>query len=169
MKNMNHIHQADRKVAPFNQNPRWPAGYFEVLAELKIPTRQHSFYAQWVRQFFNAELHGRRRRDLGWPDIHHFLDTLACAQDAEPWQVAQAKEALLIYYEQFRGIRIEETGQETSPEPRDLSAEKQEKASVTTHTAERSAIPLLLRTTLFDGVLTKLFDGDIAVTITDII
>jgi hypothetical protein len=27
----------------------------------------------------------------------------------------------------------------------------------------------VLRTTLFDGVLTKLFDGDIAVTITDII
>jgi hypothetical protein len=28
---------------------------------------------------------------------------------------------------------------------------------------------LLLRTTLFDGVFTNLFDGDIAVTITDII
>jgi len=66
----------------------------------------------WGRQFFNAELHGRRRRGLGLPDISHFLDSLASNQSAEAWQIAQAEKALFIYYEQFRGVKLVDSMQE---------------------------------------------------------
>lgn len=95
-----------RRVAAFNPSPVWPAGYFQVLAELAVPEKYHPFYAQWVRQFFNHELKGRRRRDLGLSDVRHFLATLESDEHIEDWQVEQARDALEVYYEQFRGIPL---------------------------------------------------------------
>ena len=40
------------QVAPFNPNPRWPTGYFQVLEELGVEEPRRPFYAHWVRQFF---------------------------------------------------------------------------------------------------------------------
>ena len=105
---MSNIHQNRRSVASYNPNPKWPLGYFQVLSELGIPEKQHSFYAQWVRQFFGSELRGRRRRDLGIIDIHHFLSRLGAEERAREWQLDQAREALHIYYEQFRGIKLDD-------------------------------------------------------------
>ena len=62
---MDDIRRRSSEVAEFNPNPRWPRGYFEVLEELWIPDKHHSFYAHWVRQVFARELRSRRRRDLG--------------------------------------------------------------------------------------------------------
>ena len=54
MIDMDDSHQEGRvATAPYNPNPRWPTGYFEVLDELGIPERVHSFFAHWVRQFFS--------------------------------------------------------------------------------------------------------------------
>ena len=100
----------NRRVAPYNPNPRWPRGYFEVLEEAGVPEKQHSFYAQWVRQFFNAELKGRRRRDLRLPDIRSFLGKLQADKAVRKWQTDQAREALILYYEQFRGIALGNSG-----------------------------------------------------------
>ena len=33
-----------RAVAPFNPNPQWPTGYFQVLQELGVEKQQHPFY-----------------------------------------------------------------------------------------------------------------------------
>jgi hypothetical protein len=33
-----------RPVAPFNPNPQWPNGYFQVLEELGVDKQQHPFY-----------------------------------------------------------------------------------------------------------------------------
>ena len=56
--NKNAIHKAGsvgrKPVAAFNSKPKWPQGFFEVLAEAGVPERQHSFYAHWVRQFLTA-------------------------------------------------------------------------------------------------------------------
>jgi integron integrase len=101
-----HIRQNRPPVAPFNPNPRWPNGYFEVLQELQIPEKQQTFYAQWVRLFFNRLLGNRRRSDLGWREIVAFLDDLSQRDDVETWQLTQAQDALTIYYEQFRGISL---------------------------------------------------------------
>lgn len=105
---MDHIHQNQRRqVASFNPNPAWPQGYFQVLEELGIPEKQRPFYAHWVRQFFSRELRGRRRRDLGQDDIRHFLQVLEADTHTKDWQIAQARDALESYYEQFRGISLQ--------------------------------------------------------------
>ncbi len=67
------------------------------------------FYAQWVRLFFTRMLGNRRRRDLGYDDIERFLEELQAQNRVDPWQLKQAREALSIYYEQFRGIALRKT------------------------------------------------------------
>jgi len=92
-------------VAKFDPNPQWPAGYFEVLEEMNVPERERGFYAHWVRQFFNR-FPGRKRRDLGPQEIADFLDAMNRDPHLEPWQRDQARDALILYYEQFRGISL---------------------------------------------------------------
>ena len=60
-------------MAPFNTNPRWPQGSFQVLEALGVEQQQHSFYAHWVRQFFNQFQRSPQRRDLGRTEIDDFL------------------------------------------------------------------------------------------------
>lgn len=105
----NTIHQngfpARKPAAPFNPEPKWPTGYFEVLAEAGLPERQHPFYAHWVRQFFNCNP-GKPRRSLGATDISRFLQTLRNDPAMDTWQINQARGALVLYYEQFRGLSL---------------------------------------------------------------
>lgn len=94
-----------KPAAPFNPEPKWPAGYFEVLAEAGLPERQHPFYAHWVRQFFNANP-GKPRRSLSAGDIARFLQMLKDDPAMNSWQITQARDALILYYEQFRGLAL---------------------------------------------------------------
>jgi integron integrase len=113
---MNNIrHQ--REVRSYNPNPQWPGGFFEVLEEVGVPAKHRPFYAQRVRQFFNVQLKGRRRRDMRQADVDAFLDMLKASPRVQDWQVDQAEEALLMYYEQFRGIPLdaEPTGAPANP------------------------------------------------------
>jgi len=95
-----------RAVGDFNPNPQWPQGFFQVLEEMGVEERRRGFYAHWVRQFFNRRKGSRRRRDLGRRDIEAFLRMLAEQAGVADWQVTQARDALEIYYEQFRGITL---------------------------------------------------------------
>ena len=53
---MNDSQQLKRgPVAPFNPNPNWPSGYFQVLEELGVDERRQPFYAHWVRRFFSRQ------------------------------------------------------------------------------------------------------------------
>jgi integron integrase len=110
---------ARKAVASFDPDPRWPAGYFEVLCEAGIPDREHSFFAHWVRQFFNHNP-GRARRTLGAKDIGRFIADLHQDASMATWQVEQALNALVLYYEQFRGIALGELSKladvETEPQ-----------------------------------------------------
>jgi len=62
------------QVAPFNPNPKWPTGYFQVLEELGVEARRQPFYAHWVRQFFNRQQNRKQRRDLGRREIEAFIE-----------------------------------------------------------------------------------------------
>ena len=104
------------KVADFDPNPRWPQGYFQVLEEMGVETRHRGFYAHWVRQFFNRCKGRRRRRNLGRNDMEMFLNMLAEDPGVQDWQIAQAHDALEIYYEQFRGIALGSTAKATPPQ-----------------------------------------------------
>ncbi len=78
-----------------------------MLSEAGIPEREHSFYAHWVRQFFNRNP-GKARRSLGAGDIAGFLAFLKNDPAMVDWQVQQARTALILYYEQFRGIALDD-------------------------------------------------------------
>jgi integron integrase len=109
IRDMNDSQQLKRgQVAPFNPNPRWPAGYFQVLEELGVEEPRRPFYAHWVRQFFNRHQQNRkRRRALGRDEIEAFVQALSAKAGVADWQVVQARDALEVYYEQFRGIALE--------------------------------------------------------------
>ena len=107
---------ARKQTVPFNMTPKWPAGYFEVLAEPKIPERQHQFYTHWVRQFFNANP-GKARRSLGAVEIARFLYTLKNNPGINDWQITQARDALILYYEQFRGLNLGDLSVLDNPPP----------------------------------------------------
>jgi len=67
-----------------------------VLEEAGIPEREHSFFAHWVRQFFNQNP-GRSRRSLGAVELNRFLSVLNRDSNMADWQVRQAEEALVLY------------------------------------------------------------------------
>ncbi|MDF3131285.1 integron integrase, partial [Kiritimatiellaeota bacterium B1221] len=108
MSDMQHKNsRATLPVAAYNPDPRWPQGYFEVLEEVGVPERERGFYAHWVRQFFNR-FPGTRRRSLGPQEIADFLHAMEGDPHMQDWQRAQARDALILYYEQFRGISLRE-------------------------------------------------------------
>ena len=58
-----------------------------------------------MRRFF-ARHPGRRRRDLGRAEIEAFLLEPSREKGVTNWQLAQARDALELYYERFRGIAL---------------------------------------------------------------
>lgn len=117
---VNRPSKRSKHVAPFNPDPRWPRGYFQVLEELGVPSKRRSFYAHWVRQFFKQHL-TKRRRDLGRKEINAYLRVLSSSPGVADWQVRQAEDALEIYYEQFRGIALDPDEHQSTqvPPPRE--------------------------------------------------
>ena len=95
-----------RGVAPLNTNPKWPEGYVAVLREAGALEKTIPFLVTWVRRFF-ARFPGRSRRSLCRVEIEMFLAEMARRNEISNWQIAQARDALELYYEQFRGIALE--------------------------------------------------------------
>lgn len=90
-------------VVPLDPQPRWPEGYIAALREAGAQEKTIPYCVAWVRSFF-ARYPGRRRRDLGRAEIEAFLAETAQQVGVSNWQVQQARDALELYYEQFRGI-----------------------------------------------------------------
>ena len=95
-----------RSVAPSNPDPQWPQGYVAVLRETGAQEKHIPYCLDWVRRFFAAHP-GRRRRDLGRAEIESYLQCVAARPGISNGQVQQARDALELYYEQFRGIALE--------------------------------------------------------------
>ena len=96
-----------RGVAPLNPQPRWPEGYITRLREAGAQEETIPHCVAWVRRFF-AKHPDRSRRDLGRTEIEAFLAERAQRPGVSNWQVQQARDALELYYEQFRGIALRE-------------------------------------------------------------
>ena len=102
------MHQTTRlgvTVAPLDPQPRWPEGYIAVLRTAGAQEKTIPYCVAWVRRFF-ARYPGRRRRDLGRAEIEAFLAETAQRAGVSNYQVQQARDALDLYYEQFRGIAL---------------------------------------------------------------
>ena len=93
-------------TAPQNNEPRWPQGYESVLREAGAKEITIPYCVAWVRRFF-AEFPGKSRRSLGRAEIEAFLSRLAARPGTSNWQVQQARNAIEVYYERFRGIPLE--------------------------------------------------------------
>jgi integron integrase len=98
-------HDGLRVAAPTDPDPRWPEGYLAALREAGAQEKTIPYCIGWVRAFF-ARHPGRQRRDLGRAEIEAFLAELAARPGIDNWQVQQARDALELYYERFRGIAI---------------------------------------------------------------
>ena len=125
-------HNRPKAVAPLNSNPRWPEGYVAVLREAGAIEKAIPYHVAWVRGFF-ARFPGRRRRDLGRTEIETFLTEVSRQAGVSNWRLSQARAALEIYYEQFRGIALapRPDGTDTpSDSPRETSAQGLPAASV---------------------------------------
>ena len=94
-----------RVVAPLDSGPRWPAGYIAILREAGAVEKSIPFYVAWVRRFF-AQFPGRNRRELGRPEIEVFLSQTSGKGHVTNGQLSQARAALELYYERFRGIAL---------------------------------------------------------------
>ncbi len=92
-------------VAPLNTDPQWPQGYEGVLRAAGAVERTIPYCVAWVRGFF-ARFPGQRRRDLGRAEIETFLAELCQKRGVSNWHIAQARAALEMYYERFRGIAL---------------------------------------------------------------
>ena len=92
-------------MAPVNSEPKWPEGYVEALREAGAHEKTIPFCIGWVRRFF-GRFPGRRRRDLGRAEIETFLSEITTHPGFSNWQVQQARNALELYYEKFRGIAL---------------------------------------------------------------
>ena len=105
------------KVSPFNPSPRWPDGYVEVLEDAGVHASCFLAYANHVRAFFACHP-GKPRRSLGPAEIAKFLEGFKQkGGDSTEW--LQAREALILYYEKFRGIPLvkRSSGKESGPGP----------------------------------------------------
>ena len=94
-----------RVTAPTDPDPKWPEGYVAVLREAGAKEKTIPFCIGWVRRFFSA-FPGRSRRELGRAEIETFLSETAARPEISNWQVQQARDALELYYEKFRGIAL---------------------------------------------------------------
>jgi hypothetical protein len=103
-------------TAPANPAPRWHPGYVEALREVGAQEKAIPFCIQWARGFF-AEHPGRRRRNLGRPEIQAFLRKVAARPNVTDGQVhppsptsygaaGQARGSLEVDNEPFRGIAL---------------------------------------------------------------
>ena len=117
-----------RSVAPLNPDPKWPEGYVAVLREAGAVEKTIPFLMTWVRRFF-ARFPGRNRRDLGRSEIETFLVEMSRRAEISNWQIAQARDALELYYEQFRGIAL-------APRPDDGVASRSPATSPARHQAQ---------------------------------
>ena len=103
------MHQESRKRViskiEFNPNPQWPHGYFDALEQAGVTKQCWLNYANHVRSFF-AKYPNQPRRSLGCAEIAAFLQNLRKTRRISEEQVLEAREALILYYEHFRGIPL---------------------------------------------------------------
>ena len=133
------MHQTYRTgitVAPLDKQPWWPDGYIAALRKAGAQEKTIPYCVAWVRQFF-ARYPGRRRRDLGRAEIEAFFAKTGQRAGMSNRQVQQARNAVELYYEQFRGIAL-------APRPNDLVSVSASPLS-SSQSAKPAAVPKFSR------------------------
>ena len=92
-------------TAPRDPAPIWPEGFVRVLRDAGAKEKAIPYCIGWVQRFFSKHP-GRAEHELGRTDIEGFLSEIAAHPGINNWQVQQARNALELYYEKFRGIAL---------------------------------------------------------------
>ena len=92
-------------TAPRDPAPIWPEGFVRVLRDAGAQEKNIPYCIGWVQRFFSKHP-GRAEHELGRTDIEGFLSEIAAHPGINNWQVQQARNALELYYEKFRGIAL---------------------------------------------------------------
>ena len=94
-----------RVTAPRDPAPQWPEGFLRVLRDAGAQEKNIPYCIGWVQRFFSKHP-GRAEHELGRTEIEGFLSEIAAHPGINNWQVQQARNALELYYEKFRGIAL---------------------------------------------------------------
>jgi len=92
-------------TSPRDPAPKWPEGFVRVLRDAGAQEKNIPYCIGWVQRFFSKHP-GRAEHELGRTDIEGFLSEIAAHPGINNWQVQQARNALELYYEKFRGIAL---------------------------------------------------------------
>lgn len=118
-----------RGVRAVSARPRWPEDYSLLLEEAGVPERQISFHLRWVRQFLNRHK-GKDWSKLREPEIIAFAHQLMQTPAIEIWQVQQAVDAIVLYFERFCGIGLGDIVIEVDVQPQKSSTQQPEPNSL---------------------------------------
>ena len=92
-------------TSPNDPTPKWPEGYIEVLREAGAKEKNIPYCIGWVQRFF-SKYPSRSEDELGRIEIEGFLSEIAAHPGIGNWQIQQARNALELYYEKFRGLAL---------------------------------------------------------------
>ena len=92
-------------TSPRDPAPKCPEDFVRVLRDAGAQEKTIPYCIGWVQRFFSKHP-GRAEHELGRTDIEGFLSEIAAYPGISNWQVQQARNALELYYEKFRGIAL---------------------------------------------------------------
>jgi hypothetical protein len=84
-------------------NAFW-AAYYDAVLGSGLPKKAVEWYVNWAQEFA-ASMKGKKLRSRSGKDIGHFLKGLVVQKGIEPWEVDQARKALIFLYRDFSSSR----------------------------------------------------------------
>lgn len=87
-----------------NVNDFWKNYRTTMVAE-GVPEATADWYLRWARRFA-VSIKGKPIRSRSSEDVNNFLNSLKGQDGVEPWQIKQAKDALVVLYRDFLKIDL---------------------------------------------------------------
>ena len=79
--------------------------YHDAVIGSGVPEKTAVWYVHWAQKFAKS-IKGKRLRSRSSEDVHSFLNEMENQKGIEPWQVSQARDALVFLYKNFLKLNI---------------------------------------------------------------
>jgi len=89
---------------PNNVNTFW-LSYRDAVVSSAIPEKTAEWYVHWAQKFA-VSIKGKGLRLRSSKDVHSFLNQLKRQDGIEPWQVEQARDAVIFLYRDFLKLKL---------------------------------------------------------------
>ena len=74
--------------------------YRDAVTDSGVPEKTAAWYVHWAKKFAKS-IKGKRLRSRSSEDVNSFLNEMESQRGIEPWQVSQARDALVFLYKNF--------------------------------------------------------------------